>query len=143
MNVEDLGKEFPLDSEYEEAFKAKELSDAAKAAIEKAVKILSKWKDDMPADCVKALGVLTKAAGLAYGAYPAKSKKEEELEKENAELKAQLSPEARKKEISAEARKLADAEIEGAVNKAVAKKEEELVKESLEAFDEVLAEKVG
>lgn len=146
MQVEEMEKEFPLDAELVEAFKGKTLSDDAKAAIEKAVKALAKWKEDMPADCVKALGVLTKAAGMAYGSYPEKSKKEEALEKECAELRVLHSPEARKKEIDsaiATVEQSVAVRVKEAVEKAVAETEDKLLKESVEAFDAVMNEKVG
>lgn len=148
MSIEELGKEFPLDEELVEAFKGKQLSDAAKAAIEKAVKILSKWKDDMPADCVKALGTLTKAAEMAYGySAPQKSKKEEELEAKVKDLEGKLTPEARKKEIDAEVVSVVEARLKEEVDKKVKvqieAKEKELIESAGAAIDEALAKIVG
>jgi hypothetical protein len=65
-----------VEEELEAAFKAAdkaEMNEKVKAAIKGALRLLSKWKDDLPDDVKKAVGVLARACiyGDQYG-YPAK-----------------------------------------------------------------------
>jgi hypothetical protein len=91
----EIREAFPLDDEVESTFtdceKASEVSDDAKEAIKNALRVLSKWVDDLPSEVKKAVAVLARAAGYgeSYG-EAGDEDKTMEVEVDTAALEAKL-----------------------------------------------------
>jgi len=102
---------FPLEADVAETFKA-QVPEKAKVAIKQSLKLLAEWKADLPADVLRAIGVLAAAVGYGetYG-YPKKDgaddqKGEEQVSKEDTDRldrleKAVLSLAGRVREMQA------------------------------------------
>lgn len=111
QNDEELFKEAEVDAALAELSKAKQISDDAQKAVKGALKILNKYKEEVPE------GIMSSLARLVpeYGSYAAPSKKEEEVEKEIQDRVNEALEKERDKireEVKAEMQKDDNAKVE-------------------------------
>ncbi len=115
----------------EEFEKAEKLSDKALNAIRGALKLINKYKADLPDDLKKAVGILAKYAGYGYG-YPAKK---EDVEKSGAKFSKDTLEKLKKAIESLEALKTVLPELKEETQKSKVEKSIEELAKSIGALE--------